>query len=74
MHIYFDPFEFVMTYMHTTDVEFVLSGTAVGYAVYAIQTRVTLDRGLCLKESDPLSKHAFFYTFDICICFHDIES
>ena len=45
--------------LHTTDGEFVLKRTAIACVVYSTQTGIRLNRGHCIIENHPLSKHAF---------------
>ena len=45
--------------LFTTDREFVLQRTVIAYVVYSTQTGIGLNQGHYIKESHPLSKHAF---------------
>ena len=40
-------------------IRFVLNIKEISYIEYSIQTGVSLNRGLCIQKSHPLSKHAF---------------
>ena len=45
--------------LHTTDGEYFLIRTAISYVVYSTQTGIRLNGGHYIKQSHPLSKHAF---------------
>ena len=51
--------------LHTTDGESVLKRTTIAYVVYSTQTGIRLKRGHHIKESHPLSKHAFIEIVNI---------